>query len=829
MFKTVATKIAHNSTIPALAGSGDLRPLQDLITAEKAVLTSLQRLSVDFAKASEALRTWGLGEGDDLGDTLSASTTILTHFSAALSQYASHGHKLRELLKIIRTREERLDSVKRHRKSVASSAESAEKKLAKMSPEHKNLLLQQETLNRLRSEIRSLDAEIMAEEASLGDFKRTQTKLWMGLKFGGLLECCEKGTIAGEYGKLVIAEIPEEITPPGIPRNVYYGHSRTEEFVAEAHRRVSEVVLTTVPTIRDPRQEPQLLSNPSEYQHGYAPNAGNWSQINTLGSHGNLSYLPTPQGLGNGQFLDANSPSLGLLATPQPQSPREVPEGFPKPDVNEFGISTSGPGGAGSPSGSRFASHSSRLGPDIENSHMRNDGPPVLNTRHETGPSISSSATDGLNPWGGRWQEPGVVPHQDDTVCSDEDCAAPPSYTPPGGLPPGAAMPAHLQSEYHEEEDAAQGLSRFGSTVSESPVDGGHHDDYASRYQGAHDHDDEERAARSYSPLDMDTERDRSIPLTPIGDSTSSDTRFQSQHRVPPPVIKREDEETLNAAAANEVSREMEAFRFSGSHRDSLPRPVSSTGADLESKSNSPVIGSGASGPSTLRREGSPLLPPVVPFARRSRSPLGQPSQSLPPPSPSQSFRSLSAQNPPSYKQSSPEPPARARVDSFNSPPSPRVLSQSSSTPSYNASGDYSHNSGGSPLSKSSTSLSAIPLPSGGRTISAAAFKRSAPRKVSTETSSIDRNCVPGSPSQSLSPMMPAASTRERANSDSRPLPTPPTPWRDSYNDQYDYGDNHASDAPDGEHPGVSGEGLGRMSDHYREGRFVTNLDDELR
>jgi hypothetical protein len=42
MFKSAATKIAHNSTLPALALSGnkDLRPLQDLITAEKVVLVS---------------------------------------------------------------------------------------------------------------------------------------------------------------------------------------------------------------------------------------------------------------------------------------------------------------------------------------------------------------------------------------------------------------------------------------------------------------------------------------------------------------------------------------------------------------------------------------------------------------------------------------------------------------------------------------------------------------------------------------------------------------------------------------------------------------------
>ena len=40
MFKSAATKIAHNTTIPALAGNSDLRPLQDLITAEKTVLMS---------------------------------------------------------------------------------------------------------------------------------------------------------------------------------------------------------------------------------------------------------------------------------------------------------------------------------------------------------------------------------------------------------------------------------------------------------------------------------------------------------------------------------------------------------------------------------------------------------------------------------------------------------------------------------------------------------------------------------------------------------------------------------------------------------------------
>jgi hypothetical protein len=48
MFKTAATKIAHNSTLPALAGNQDLRPLQDLIAAEKTVLISYVHVSSNY-------------------------------------------------------------------------------------------------------------------------------------------------------------------------------------------------------------------------------------------------------------------------------------------------------------------------------------------------------------------------------------------------------------------------------------------------------------------------------------------------------------------------------------------------------------------------------------------------------------------------------------------------------------------------------------------------------------------------------------------------------------------------------------------------------------
>jgi hypothetical protein len=173
----------------------------------------LQKLSIDFSKGCDALRTWGLSEGDDLGvktliyvyydlthpfsyqDILGASATVLNQFSAALSQYATHGHGMREQLKAIRTREESLDEMKRRRRTVFRKADDADKKLSKMNPEHKNLQMQTELLNRLRDEIRQLDTDIMVEEAALGDFKRTVAKMFTGLKFGGMMECCDKGSV----------------------------------------------------------------------------------------------------------------------------------------------------------------------------------------------------------------------------------------------------------------------------------------------------------------------------------------------------------------------------------------------------------------------------------------------------------------------------------------------------------------------------------------------------------------------------------------------------------------------------------------------------------
>lgn len=146
------------------------------------------------------------------------------NFSAALSAYASTHHGIRDTMKSLRTREEALDDLRRRRRRVGTAAESAEKKLNKMSPEHKNLTSQTDALNRLREDMRTMDGDIIREEAELGDFKRRCAKSWMQAKFGGLAECCEKGVVShsalspttlfifmqivGDIGKAIVAVGP---------------------------------------------------------------------------------------------------------------------------------------------------------------------------------------------------------------------------------------------------------------------------------------------------------------------------------------------------------------------------------------------------------------------------------------------------------------------------------------------------------------------------------------------------------------------------------------------------------------------------------------------
>ena len=105
-------------------------------------------------------------------------------------------------MKSIRAREEHLDDLRRRRKELSSNTDNTERKLSKMGADNKNLLAQKNHLRQLREEIRILDTDIMEKNASLRDYKRSTAKAWLGIKFGALLECCEKGVVRIQVGPL---------------------------------------------------------------------------------------------------------------------------------------------------------------------------------------------------------------------------------------------------------------------------------------------------------------------------------------------------------------------------------------------------------------------------------------------------------------------------------------------------------------------------------------------------------------------------------------------------------------------------------------------------
>jgi DNA repair ATPase RecN len=143
-----------------------------VISAEKGVLSSAERLAVDMQTAASRLPVYGQQEGPDLQDVLNHSSTLLSQLSVAMRTFAQHEASMRACFKRIREREEQLDELRRRRRTTGQKAETAERKLAKMGPENKQLVQQTELLEQLRNQMRQLDSDIVNEEAKNGDFKR---------------------------------------------------------------------------------------------------------------------------------------------------------------------------------------------------------------------------------------------------------------------------------------------------------------------------------------------------------------------------------------------------------------------------------------------------------------------------------------------------------------------------------------------------------------------------------------------------------------------------------------------------------------------------------
>ncbi|KAH9918048.1 Eisosome component PIL1-domain-containing protein [Fomitopsis serialis] len=640
MFRTAAKKIAHNSTLPVLGGNKDLRALQELITAEKAVLNSLQRLSADIARASEALKAWGMGEGDDLGDTLSASCALYLHFSDALQVFANHHGSVREQMKSVRTREERLDELRRRRKSLAAEAESAEKKLSKMGPDSKNLQTQMDHLNKLREEIRIMDTDIMAEEASLSDYKRSTSKAWLGYKFGGLVECCEKGIIIADHGRLVIAEIPLDRTEPGLPRAYYNGYSNTENLVTDARRALSTVSFSQEPNLgglvrsADPYDNSDIASLPPT-QYGFAPTSqagdtsrrtsvvmpaptGDASLSDTASTNGQMPRSPLAGGYGalslapSSPFMAPSNQSLSYvdIAAPMP----------PPADTGEFGALPQEPysprmSSMRSPEDrdrltgarvSRFSTVPALGGPRpprdsrVYASSHANERPPSLDVQRpqdDFSSSIAQALEDKFNPKSGaNGGEKGGTQESRHTSHS----SPPPMYTSVVGHAGEDDVQLAYMSPEDEAETSPERRSREDRKVKFEPS-GGFADDVLSSSQVA-EQTAQGDGRRSFEQSER-LSSNAAVPPTSNTQAPASYVLSPPSAQVPAPPV---DQRTQDADAAREVSREIDALMSSSALTSTIPEPS--------------------------QRTPSPLIPPQAPFARRTVSPRPPMDAAIPPP-----------------------------------------------------------------------------------------------------------------------------------------------------------------------------------------------------
>ena len=694
-------------------------------------------------------------------------------FSSSLSQFAAQEQSIREHMKSIRTQEEKLDAIKHRRKNVASKADSAERKLNKMDSTNKNTSGQSELLTRLRDEIRELDSEIMTEEAKLGDLKRTATKSWMTLKFGGLQEFCRKGLvrliahalsashpqaqIIAEAGKLIMTELPQVETEPGSARPFYTGQPRTEIYAADALRALGDVLFDpSVPPDRmlSPRADinqdgyPNLMLpvSSSAMNVGVVPGGGEGSSQNRT----RYSQGPSRPGSLAERVSHDRPPAIsqtGELGTlpPQLDQPRfqtfNVPQNPPPPIFNTYIRDDIPPSsvqiGSSSAPGGRFATFpvkGKRKGSLLPGLGELQDG-----SRSTSIDEMEQVQGDPIDP----------VPSYE----AIEGAHTSPPAPPPGAAPPtmpqaGLYGPRHTVSDDSEpsyvpgnagEDEGESQLAymeppqsekrvRFGSRPIEMPrqwlnldsetVSG---DELNGRAQTSTESDPQNLSGQS--PVTLSPQGDRTSPVSPQAPAP--------QDRIPSPpyaLEEPEDERALSAAAAREVSRELDALMYSPPvipPRDpplEPSSPVSLTISPAAHPSPRSSISSTQPSPPLTRTRG---LAPGSPTTPRSSTEQPSSTNVLPVPSaPSvPSSPAPRALPPPSLALPLPSTPlSSANNTPFRTPPeippspsatsSQRPLPQPPAVPT--------------PPGKSPT----LPSP-GVRTISAAAFRRPVPRMMS--------------------------------------------------------------------------------------------------
>jgi hypothetical protein len=199
---------------------------------------------------------------------------------------------------------------------------------------------------------------------------------------------CAGHVISISNGSKYLQDISEEQTQPGLHRPLYQGHANTEFLVAEAHRAVNEVTLSTVPStgFHDRRQY---------YGGGVNSNSNTLADTKPMPSvPRDSSEFPPPQ-----RQLSSDSPS-SIRQRPYPWSGnverRLSVDRFSEEDFGTNRHSDTEPIYEKGAPGGRFATF------PVKGRSSAADGfslldPLPMQSRHDLGPSFASSIVEALD------------------------------------------------------------------------------------------------------------------------------------------------------------------------------------------------------------------------------------------------------------------------------------------------------------------------------------------------------------------------------------------------------------------------------------------------
>ena len=294
-------------------------------------------------------------------------------------------------------------------------------------------------------------------------------------------------------------------------RSLYYGHPKTQSLVAEAHRCISEVHLsTTLATGPSAPHRPGYLPKPSTPQLSYLGNAmdaghgsGGPSTPISLGYNPHDAYppigappiyLPPQQGLGTGQFFDHSvsaSPTLPSKMSPYPQI--ETHEPAPRRSLDDFGVNVSTPSGPAEGTNGRFATYPGKGNTSgMQGGYTLRNGSPSLGGSHEgDGPSVA----DALGP---SQEPPNATPGELGSIHNPATDYEAPMYAPPQGPSSWNATHKRGNPSNASQDDAVLAYTAMDEQQGEGQ---GHDDERHVRFGEVSDVDEEiERRGGPHQP-----------------------------------------------------------------------------------------------------------------------------------------------------------------------------------------------------------------------------------------------------------------------------------------------------------------------------------------